>query len=215
MHLFPVTFSLSVAKLTGFLSSGLVGAVIGRFGRRSGGTTSGRQNPSVREQSDEMRSRATDTVPMSPALLQRMRAGRLPLPPRVADLTPDDEPSLAEVNAFADHLAELPVSVWLDVGRTLVDDFSIYARRATPFAILEATIHDRGLAVAAWYVRDAIDTSAHYAASTMPRWTRRERRDFAAAHAVAEEAALALLARSHLSDEDYSTLFAPFEPLAG
>jgi hypothetical protein len=41
-----------------------------------------------------------------------------------------------------------------------------------------------------------------------------ERRVFAAAHAAAEEAALALLARDHLSRADFGALYAPFDGVA-
>ena len=162
-----------------------------------------------------MAPRATDRVPMSPGLLRRIRTGRLPLPRQVAELTPDDQPSLAAVNAFADRLAELPVLAWLTVGRTLVDDPSTYALRETPYAILEATINNRGLAVAAWYARDAIETSAYYASRSILKWTSKERRAFAAAHAVAEDAALAFLAQEHLSAEDFAALCGPFAGLLG
>jgi hypothetical protein len=99
---------------------------------------------------------------------------------------------------------------WLAVGRTLINDPSIYALRGTPYAILEATINNRGLAVAAWYVRDAIETSAYYASHSITKWTSKERRAFAAAHAAAEDAALAILARPHLGAEDAAALCGPF-----
>ena len=44
---------------------------------------------------------------------KRMRVGRLPLPQRVTDLTPEDEPALADVNIYVDRLAELPLDSWL------------------------------------------------------------------------------------------------------
>ena len=154
-------------------------------------------------------------VPIGSALARRMRTGRLPLPQRVADLTTLDEPALAAVNAFADRLADLPASAWLAVGRSAMANGSFYELRATPFAILEATINDRGLAVTAWHVRDAIDTSAYYASAPMRRSKSAERRVFAAAHAAAEEAALAILARPFLPSEDFDVLCAPFANLVG
>jgi hypothetical protein len=160
-----------------------------------------------------MTPRATDSVPLSPALLRRMRTGKLRLPRQVAELTPDDQPALAAVNAFADRLSELPVLAWLTAGKTLIDNRSIYAQRETPYAILEATINDRALAMAGWYVRDAIETSAYYASHSIVKWTSKERRAFAAAHAAAEDAALAILAREHLSAEDFAALCDPFAGL--
>jgi hypothetical protein len=138
-----------------------------------------------------------------------MRTGRLRLPEEVAGLTPDDVPTLSAVDGFADRLAEEPLATWLSIGGSIVDTPS-NPLRSTSFAILEATINAGGLAVAAWYVRDAIDTSAYYASPPLRRWTARERRCFAAAHAAAEEAALALLARDLLSADDFGTLCTPF-----
>jgi hypothetical protein len=212
--MFSATIPPSIGKLAGILSSGFVGAVFGRFARRSAAPRSsasvGDANGEARHTNSLMAPCGTDGVPMSPALLRRMRTGRLPLPRQVAELTPDDQPTLAAVNAFADRLAELPVLAWLAVGRTLINDPSIYALRGTPYAILEATINNRGLAVAAWYVRDAIETSAYYASRSILKWTSKERRAFAAAHAAAEDAALAILARPHLGAGDAAALCGPF-----
>jgi len=78
--------------------------------------------------------------------------------------------------------------------------------------MLGATINGRGLAVAAWYACDAIETSAFYA-SRAKRWTPSDRRAFAAAYAAAEDAALALLARQFVPAADCATLVAPFARL--
>lgn len=170
------------------------------------------QNSAAGDTPVVMTQRATDASSTSPTLLRRMRTGRLPLPREVAGLTPEDVPALAPVDAFADRLAEMALASWLAIGRSLVEGASVSALRATPYAILEATINDRGLAIAAWYVRDAIETSAYYASPPLHRWTRMERRCFAAAHAAAEEAGLAMLARAFLSSEDFDALCAPFAP---
>src|SRR5262249_51584521 len=156
----------------------------------------------------------TDEVPLSATLLRRIRTGRLRLPAEVAGLTPDDVPTLSAVDGFADRLAEEPLATWLSIGGAIVDAPS-NPLRATSFAILDATINYGRRAVGAWYVRDAIDTSASYASPPLRRWTTRERRCFAAAHAAAEEAALALLARDLLSVEDFGTLCIPFAQFLG
>ena len=139
----------------------------------------------------------------------RMRTGRLPLPASVASLTADDVPALDRVNAFVDRLAELPARAWIEIGRarmsTPADD-----RHGIAFALLEATIGAHEMGVTAWYVRDAVETAAFLAASAMPRWTREERRAFVAAQGAAEDAALALLARSYLAQADFDLLFASF-----
>jgi hypothetical protein len=217
--MFSASIPPSIGKLAARLSSGVVGSMFGRFANRSAtrraSTNVSDANGETRITNSLMTPRATDGVPMSPALQRRMRTGRLPLPRQVTELTPDDQPALAAVNAFADRLAELPVLAWLTVGRTLIDDPFAYAQRETPYAILEATINNQGLAVAAWYVRDAIETSAYYASRSIIKWTSKERRAFAAAHAAAEDAALAILVRPHLGDEDAAALCAPFAPWLG
>ncbi len=145
--------------------------------------------------------------------LRRVRSGRLPLPQRVTHLTPDDEPALGLVNEFADGLAEFPVDEWLAIGRDLLTDRDHHASRAMSYARLESTINDRGLAIAAWYVRDAVETSAYYATHSTRYWNSSGRRAFAAAHGAAEEAALALLARASLPAEDFELLSAPYARL--
>lgn len=134
-----------------------------------------------------------------------------PLVPLADLFSPDVE--VEAVHAFADRLADLPTRAWLEVGHSILRDGSSHASRATASALLAATIDGRGLAVAAWYACDAIETSAFYA-SRAHRWTRRDRRAFAAAHSAAEDAALALLAGRFVPADDRAMLVAPFEPLA-
>jgi hypothetical protein len=64
--------------------------------------------------------------------------------------------------------------------------------------------------VAAWYVRDAVETAAFLARRQMYRGSREERCLFAAAHGAAEVATVALLAREHVSTESLCALCAPF-----
>ncbi len=106
------------------------------------------------------------------------------------------EPALAAVNTLADAS---PAAGRLAQGRPGAGRRSPRSTpRVTSYAILEATINDRGLAVAAWYVRDAIETSAYYASHSIVKWTSKERRAFAAAHAAAEDAALSILSQAYL-----------------
>jgi hypothetical protein len=126
-----------------------------------------------------------------------------------------DQPSgvgLDAAQSFVQRLADLPTWAWLEVGHSLLRDRSSQAARATAAALLGATINGRGLAVAAWYACDAIETSAFYA-SRARCWTPSDRRAFAAAHLAAEHAALALLARQFVPDAQCATLVAPFESL--
>jgi len=154
---------------------------------------------------------ADDAVLERPALATRTAEGRLPLPECVTALTPADEPALALVNRFASRLAELPYEEWLAIGRTQLADTARVSPRATTFAILEATIATQGLGIAAWYARDAVETSVFLATNGADPWSMGDRRFIAAAHGAAEDAALALLARDALAPADFTTLFAPFE----
>lgn len=140
----------------------------------------------------------------------RPRGGRLPLPASVAELTEQDVPALESANAFLDRLGELPLSEWLDIGRAIETDRNALAQRSTAWVILDATIADRQLSVAAWYVRDAVETVAFLARNSGPKLSRTDRRAFAGAQGAAEEAALAVLARAHLSAQDFDALCAPF-----
>jgi hypothetical protein len=152
----------------------------------------------------------------APFLFDRagIRGGRVPLPESVANLTPNDEPALLSVDAFVDRLAELTLDQWLDVGHRLVTNQETLALRSTSWAIMDATIADRRLGLVAWQARDAVETMAYLASAAAPRLSRRERRLFAAAHAAAEDAALAVLAREHLPREDFAVLCAPFDSTA-
>lgn len=119
---------------------------------------------------------------------------------------------LEDVNRFAERLDELPAQAWIEVGSSLLRDRSGSARRATAFAVLDATLNGCGLAVAAWYACDAIETAAFYA-SRASDWTSSDRRAFAAARAAAEDAALAILARRFVPATECATLVEPFESL--
>ncbi len=119
---------------------------------------------------------------------------------------------LDAARSFAERLADLPTWAWLEVGNSLLSDRSSRARRAAASALLDATINARGLALAAWYACDAIETSAFYVSGERCL-TPSDRRALAAAYAAAEDAALALLAAQFVSAADCAMLVAPFERL--
>jgi hypothetical protein len=146
----------------------------------------------------------------SAAPARRPHVGRLLLPRAIAPLTPSEKPPLADVDAFVYRLVELPFSEWLAIGQSVVSDRSGIPVRRSAWALVDAAITKQGLAVAAWYVRDAVDTAAFLVSRRVPSWPRDGRRMFAAAHGAAEAAALALLARAHMSLESLSILCAPF-----
>jgi hypothetical protein len=155
-------------------------------------------------------SRKSRSPVASGGVAARRRTGRLPLPQQVAELASREAPTLDRVNAFVDRLAELPLTAWLEIGRSLAVDADFQAARSTARAILDATIADRELSIAAWYAKDAVETSAFLASHPSGRLSPPERRAFAAAHGAAEVAALALLAEDHLSAADFAVLYLPF-----
>ena len=86
------------------------------------------------------------------------------MPRCVTALTPTDEPALALVNVFADRLVTLPYREWPEtVGNSQIAGAARASQRATAFAILDATLGTQGLGIAAWYARDAVETSAFLA----------------------------------------------------
>lgn len=179
-------FALSLVEPTGLVAAGLVvgGAIGAAFGRMSGSPVS------------------TGDVP-------RRRTGRLPLPDQVTALEEAGSPVFDRVNEFVDRLAELPLSQWVAIGRALATDAEFRAARSSARVILDATISDRALGVAAWYVKDAVETAVFFASAgaTIPG---ADRAALAGAHGAAEAAALALLAEPSLSATDFLALYQPF-----
>ena len=141
------------------------------------------------------------------------RMGHLPIPRHVTELSLSDEPASACVNAFVYRLVDLPFFAWLTIGQSVSSEHDgIPVRRAALDALdaLDVAIVDHGLGVPAWYVRDAVQTAAFFAARGVAQWSRRERGLFVAAHGTAETAALALLGRAHLPAAVLRTLSMSF-----
>ena len=131
------------------------------------------------------------------------------LPPRDGEQQPAVG-VLGRVDAFLDHLVELPAAEWLAIGEDLIADRNGVPVRHRTWAELEAILLRGRFGLAVWKVREAVDTVAFLATREWPRWSRHERRLFAAAHGAAEAAALALLARDELPADAYRALIAPF-----
>jgi hypothetical protein len=217
MFLLSSALPLSLDTALAFLAGGAAGIVMTRAAQwhRVGPTLSlvdaaeDAMPPSAQSPGEPMLW-SDAAVLETPALFTRARAGRLPLPHCVTALTPSDEPALALVDVFVGRLATLPYQAWLDVGRAQPAGRARATTHATTFAILEATIATGGLGIAAWYARDAVETSVFLATGGASQWSASERRAIARAHGVAEGAALALLARDALAPKDFTALFAPF-----
>jgi len=138
-------------------------------------------------------------LPISPAVCR-------PFQPRAQD---------PELNRLLATLAELPPAEWLSIGRSILSDPDTLLVRRALWPVVDAIIDRRNLRLAAWYVRDAIDTAVLVATGGMSGWSRDNRCACAAAHAAAEGAALALLAQEFLECEAVTLLLAPFtQPLA-
>lgn len=145
--------------------------------------------------------------------IRRVRGGRLPLPSSVRRLDDSDEPALAPVHRFVDALCELPLAHWLRIGRRVAGDQQGVAVRVATRALLDRVLVEQRLGIAAWHVRDAVETVAFLATRTAPPLSRAERRELMTAQDAAEEAALALLAREHLPEAAYETLGRAFSTL--
>lgn len=143
-------------------------------------------------------------------LTRQLRGGRLPLPASVRELDDSDEPALAQVRRFVDALCELPRAEWLEIGRRVCGEGWDSVAHAAAWAALDAAIAEQRLGVAAWHVRDAVETACFLATRADAPLSRSERRVVCLAREAAEETALALLVRPHLSQKTIATLSAPF-----
>ena len=121
----------------------------------------------------------------------------------------------ANAYAFVDRLAELPAAEWVAIGRAVASDHGLLPVRQRAWTAIDDAITDQGLGVIAWYLREAVDTAAFLASRGVSRWPRDGRRMFAAAHSVAETAALALLACADLDPEALHVVCAPLSSLFG
>jgi hypothetical protein len=137
------------------------------------------------------------------------RGRRLPLPPRVAQMTAADEPALALSKAFVEGLCDLPLENWLAIGRAVMA-IRTSAGYADAWSAVERAIAKRDLALAAWHMRDEIETIAYVVSHVGAPLSRANRPAFAAAHGAAEDAALALLVRGCVSAMDIDLLCTPF-----
>ncbi|HEX3866463.1 MAG TPA: hypothetical protein VHV78_06900 [Gemmatimonadaceae bacterium] len=118
------------------------------------------------------------------------------------------------VDFFVEQLAELPTHAWLEIGRAVDSAGRGASSRRAALSVLQTAAARQDVVVAAWFVRDAVETAASIArGATMARWSRENRRAFSAARAAAEHAALALLLSRRLPVADHRALVAPFAAL--
>lgn len=120
---------------------------------------------------------------------------------------------LDDVSTFIDRLAELPAQSWIDIGLGIIARAKSAGRPEAAIAIIDATLAAEGLVVAAWYARDAVETSAFVVSRVGRRWTPAERSAVAATESAAIQAASALLVRDKLSSDDFVAVTGPFADL--
>jgi hypothetical protein len=123
--------------------------------------------------------------------------------------------ALLAAKAFADRLGDLPLARWLAVGHSIIATGTPSPEQTAAWANAERAIVEQRLDLAAWHVRDAVETVAYLAGHSARKLSRNDRRAFAAAHGAAEETALALLVSRRLSVVDLERLCAPFDDLVG
>ena len=81
---------------------------------------------------------------------------------------------------------------------------------ASAWSTVERAIAKRDLGLAAWHVRDDLETIAYLASHSGAPLSRADRPVFAAVHGAAEDTALALLVHSSISPADLELICAPF-----
>jgi hypothetical protein len=118
--------------------------------------------------------------------------------------------SACALEHWLDALAELPLDRWVAVGHACAQDVAGRQKRVTSKALLDATFADQQLVLAAWFIRDMVQTATYRAATAAARARWSVRRDFAAARSAADGAALAIAAQQWLPREDHEALCAPF-----
>ena len=139
----------------------------------------------------------------------RTRDRRLPMPPHIANMTETHEPALALVKEFVEQLCSLPLDGWLAIGHGVMNNRCTAAYSNAWHAVQQA-IARNDLGLAAWHVRDEIETLAYVASHSGAPLSRANRPVFAAAHGAAEDAAMSLLVGAEISLADLELLSAPF-----
>src|SRR5262249_25975293 len=119
------------------------------------------------------------------------------------------EPALALTKTFIEHNGDLPTESWIAVGRAAMANRSA-AAYANAWRAVQQAIAKHELSLAAWHIRDQIETLAYLASHAGAPLARKDRPVFAAAHGAMEDAALALLVSSDLTAGDLDLLCAPF-----
>jgi hypothetical protein len=127
---------------------------------------------------------------------------------RVLDGLPNE--SAFALERWLDALAELPLDRWIAAGRACARDMSGYRQHAAR-ALLEAIVADQQIELTAWFIRDMVKTAAHATAIAASRANHSVRRDFAAARAAADWAALAIATQTWIPCADRDALCAPFD----
>jgi len=124
----------------------------------------------------------------------------------------DAEAQLPRVEAFLEALSSLESGAWASIGRSLaVEPPGVRQARYIVRSRVAGVIAERGLALSAWRVGDAVDTVAFLAMHPPRRCLRsRERRAMQATRSLASDLALALLVRPYAAVADVSILFEPF-----
>jgi hypothetical protein len=112
--------------------------------------------------------------------------------------------------AWVDQLTDLSQTQWLAIGGALAADHRGTLVRHDARRAVDAALETGALRLAAWYVRDALETAVFTISQGMPPCSRDERGRFAVAHDAAQAAALAQLAAPYLSNDTVDVLCAPF-----
>jgi hypothetical protein len=110
---------------------------------------------------------------------------------------------------FIAHLEELPLAAWLAATRQRQH----IRNRAKTEAALETIVHGLPDQRAVLATRNAVLYALQRFSSAEGRYITRLRRASEHLRPATEQAALAVLTREHLSPEQFSDLYEPFEPI--
>lgn len=116
---------------------------------------------------------------------------------------------IPRVDEFLGCLAELSLDDWLLLGRVERSARATAGEVDTAALIADSVVADRRLEVVRWYAADAIETAVQLVEASCPRPTRATRELLWLARLAAERAALAIIAREFLPEQDVGLLCAP------
>jgi len=117
--------------------------------------------------------------------------------------------SAVKLEAWLDSLSELSLADWARVGRACASRGEL-AALASACRAVERVIDAKNLDVAAWLIRDLVETATYHVRHFASRSSRRARSELAVARMAAEWVALGISVEAWLAPSELTTLVKPF-----